>query len=49
MRTFLVFDINDNYYSLYKDYPKSIYNILNQIYHLKKDNLSFAKNRDGLV
>ena len=44
MRTFLVFDINDIYYSLYKDYPKSIYNILNQIYHLKKDNLSFAKN-----
>ena len=44
MRTFLVFDINDNYYSLYKDYPKSIYNILNQVYHLKKDNLTFAKN-----
>lgn len=44
MRTFLIFDINDNYYSLYKDYPKSIYNILNEVYHLKRDNLGFAKN-----
>ena len=44
MRTFLLFDINENYYALYKNNPKSIYNILNQVYHLKKDNLSFAKN-----
>ncbi|MBR4618633.1 MAG: sporulation inhibitor of replication protein SirA [Bacilli bacterium] len=44
MRTFLIFNINDSYYSLYKDYPKSIYNMLNQVYHLKKDNIVFAKN-----
>ena len=44
MRTFLIFLINDSYYTLYRNYPKSIYNILNQIYHLKKDNLTFASN-----
>ncbi len=44
MRTFLVFLINDSYYSLYKNYPSSIYNILNQLNHLKKDNLMFANN-----
>lgn len=44
MRTFLIFDINDNYYSLYKEYPKSIFNILKQVYFLKRDNLGFAKN-----
>lgn len=50
MRTFLLFDINDSYYQLYRNYPKSIYNILNQIYHLKKDNMMFAKNiLNGLV
>ena len=44
MRTFFIFDINDSYYSLYKDYPYSIYNLLNQIYKLKDNNLIFSKN-----
>ena len=39
-----MFDINDSYYSLYKDYPYSIYNLLSQIYRLKDNNLMFAKN-----
>ncbi len=42
MRTFYLFNISDNFYSLYKDSPSSLYHILNQVKSLTSNDLSYA-------
>ncbi len=44
MRTFYIFKINDEFYSLTKDCPYNLYKSLEQIYRLNKVNLSDAYN-----
>ena len=39
MRTFFVFDIRDEYLALYYNYEISLYNLLKQVYNIKKDNI----------
>ncbi len=43
MRTFFVFDIREEYIALYKDYEISLYNLLKQVYNLRKDNIIYGK------
>ena len=42
MRTFYIFKINKNFYSLYKENPTSLYNILKQISTLMKNDINYA-------
>ncbi len=44
MRTFYVFNINDNFCSLYKDSPTSLYNIMTQIHKLVPNDINYAMN-----
>lgn len=44
MRVFYLFNINDNFYSLYKDNPSSLFNILKQVHLLSTDDLVYASN-----
>lgn len=44
MRTFYIFNIQDNFYTLYKDTPSSLYNILKQIHNLMPNDLAYATN-----
>jgi len=44
MRTFYIFNIQDNFYSLYKDTPSSLFNILKQIHNLMPSDLVYATN-----
>ena len=43
MRTFFVFDIRDEYLALYYNYEISLYNLLKQVYTIKKDNIIYGK------
>ena len=43
MRTFFVFDIRDEYLALYYNYEISLYNLLKQVYNIKKDNIIYGK------
>lgn len=43
MRTFFVFDIKDEYLALYYNYEISLYNLLKQVYTIKKDNIIYGK------
>ena len=44
MRTFYIFNINEDIYSLYKDNPASIYNILKQVSFINKYDVRYAKS-----
>lgn len=44
MRTFYIFNIKENFYSLYKDTPSSLFNILKQIHHLMPSDIVYASN-----
>ena len=42
MRIYYVFNIKDEFISLYKDNPNTLYNILNQIYYMKESDLNYG-------
>ncbi len=44
MRIYYVFDIRDEYISLYNNYPSSLYNVLYQLYYLRKKDLEYGFN-----
>ena len=44
MRTFFVFDIREEYLALYYNYEISLYNLLKQVYTIKKDNIIYGKH-----
>lgn len=44
MRVFYLFNINDSFYSLYKDLPSSLFNILKQVHRIVPSDLNYAMN-----
>ena len=42
MRIYYVFSIRDEFYELYKDYPKALYNILLEIYEMNKKDIDYG-------
>ena len=44
MRVFYLFHINDNFYSLYKDIPSSLFNILKQVHRIAPSDIDYAMN-----
>ena len=44
MRIYFVFKIKDEYFELYKDTPSTLYNILNQMYYMKRGELGYGFN-----
>ena len=44
MRVFFVFDIKDEFKSLYEDTPRSLFRILKQIYYLEKEEVVYGTN-----
>ena len=44
LRTFYIFRIRDEFYSLYKDNPNSLYSVLKRLYHMKKNDLNLGFN-----
>ena len=44
MRIYYVFKIKDEYMDLYKETPNTLYNILNQMYYMKRKELGYGFN-----
>lgn len=44
MRIFYVFDVKEEFVSLYKDNANTLYNILNQMYYMRRDDVSYGYN-----
>lgn len=44
MRIYYVFDIRSEYVDLYKETPNSLYNVLHQLYYMKKKDLEYGFN-----
>jgi len=44
MRIYFVFKIKEEYIKLYKDTPCTLYNILNQMYYMKRQELGYGFN-----
>jgi len=44
MRIYFVFKIKGEYIDLYKDTPSTLYNILNQMYYMKRGELGYGFN-----
>lgn len=44
MRIYYVFKIKDEYMDLYKETPSTLYNILNQMYYMKRKELGYGFN-----
>lgn len=44
MRIYYVFDIRSEYVDLYKETPNSLYNVLNQLYYMRKKDLEYGFN-----
>jgi len=44
MRIYYVFSIKEEFYDLYKDYPKALYNIFLEIYEMNKKELEYGLN-----
>lgn len=44
MRIYYVFSIKEEFYDLYKDYPKALYNIFLEIYEMNKKDLDYGLN-----
>ena len=42
MRIYFVFKIKDEYIELYKDSPRTLYNILNQMYYMKRNEIGYG-------
>ena len=42
MRIYYIFDINNEYLKLYKDNPSTLYNILNQVYYMKNNDIVYG-------
>lgn len=44
MRVYYVFDVKDEFVSLYKDNANTLYNILNQMYYMKREDINYGYN-----
>ena len=44
MRIYYIFSIKEEFYDLYKDYPKALYNIFLEIYEMNKKDLDYGLN-----
>ena len=44
MRIYYVFDVKDEFVSLYKDNANTLYNILNQMYYMKREDINYGYN-----
>ena len=44
MRIYFVFKIKEEYIELYKDTPSTLYNILNQMYYMKRNEIGYGFN-----
>ena len=44
MRIYFVFKLKNEYIKLYKDSPNTIYNILNQMYYMKRNEIGYGFN-----
>ncbi len=44
MRIYFVFKIKEEYIDLYKDTPNTLYNILNQMYYMKRNEIGYGFN-----
>ena len=44
MRIYYIFSIKDEFYELYKDYPRALYNILKEIYEMNKKDIDYGLN-----
>jgi len=44
MRIYFVFKIKEEYIDLYKDTPSTLYNILNQMYYMKRNEFGYGFN-----
>ena len=44
MRIYYVFDIRSEYVDLYKETPNSLYNVLHQLYNMRKKDLEYGFN-----
>ena len=44
MRIYYIFDIRDEYISLYNDSPKSLFNVLYQLYYTRKQDVEYGFN-----
>ena len=44
MRIYYIFSIREEFYDLYKDYPRGLYNILLEIYEMNKKDLEYGYN-----
>lgn len=42
MRIYYVFSIKEEFYDLYKDYPRALYNILLEIYEMNKKEIDYG-------
>ncbi len=44
MRIYFIFKIKEEYIDLYKDTPNTLYNILNQMYYMKRNEIGYGFN-----
>ena len=44
MRIYFVFKLKNEYIELYRDSPNTIYNILNQMYYMKRNEIGYGFN-----
>ena len=42
MRIYFVFNVKEEFYELYKDYPKALYNIFLEIYEMNKKDIEYG-------
>lgn len=42
MRIYFIFNIKEEFYELYKDYPKALYNIFLEIYEMNKQDIEYG-------
>jgi len=44
MRIYFIFKIKEEYIDLYRDTPNTLYNILNQMYYMRRNDIGFGFN-----
>lgn len=44
MRIYYIFSVKDDFYSLYKDMPQTLFNLYSQIYYMRKEDVQFGYN-----
>ncbi len=44
MRIYYIFNIKDEFVKLYRDYPSTLYGILNHMYHMRDNDLTYGYN-----